>query len=244
MPTPHKFWRNDKTMEFSKLSQFGLTCKLLTENLGGELLTLYLAGFRAKTSAVPEEVQGLTEIEADYGENLQGLLARYDPDTHSLKTAQCSLFADLIESSVILHRWGILQNGALYPHPISGLGTNDKEYGLWPTPTASQRGDCPSERARRSPCLASMVKYPTPQASDNRDRGNMQDESIKRRIAIEKQIGLSAFVKEQAGPGSLSPDWTEWLMGWPIGWTDLKPLEMDKFQLWRQQHSIYCGDKL
>src|SRR5687768_17477186 len=26
MPTQHKFWRNDKTMEFSRLSQFGLTC--------------------------------------------------------------------------------------------------------------------------------------------------------------------------------------------------------------------------
>ncbi len=26
MPTPHKFSRNDKTMEFSSLSRFGLTC--------------------------------------------------------------------------------------------------------------------------------------------------------------------------------------------------------------------------
>ncbi len=25
MPTPHKFWRNDKTMEFSNLSRFGMT---------------------------------------------------------------------------------------------------------------------------------------------------------------------------------------------------------------------------
>lgn len=30
-----------------------------------------------------------------------------------------------------------------------------------------------------------------------------------------------------------------WLMGWPIGWTDLKPLEMDKFHLWQQQHSLF-----
>lgn len=26
------------------------------------------------------------------------------------------------------------------------------------------------------------------------------------------------------------------LMGWPTGWTDLKPLEMGKFQQWLQQH--------
>src|SRR5690606_24638484 len=24
--------------------------------------------------------------------------------------------------------------------------------------------------------------------------------------------------------GKIHPEWTEWLMGWPIGWTDLKPL--------------------
>ena len=29
--------------------------------------------------------------------------------------------------------------------------------------------------------------------------------------------------------GQLNPPWVEWLMGWPIGWTDLKPLGTDKF---------------
>jgi hypothetical protein len=28
--------------------------------------------------------------------------------------------------------------------------------------------------------------------------------------------------------GKLNPTWVEWLMGWPLGWTDLKPLVMDK----------------
>ena len=37
--------------------------------------------------------------------------------------------------------------------------------------------------------------------------------------------------------GKLNPQWVEWLMGWPMGWTGLQPLEMDKFQEWRQQHS-------
>lgn len=34
MPTPHKFSRNDKMMEFSDLSRFGLTCSVLTESHG------------------------------------------------------------------------------------------------------------------------------------------------------------------------------------------------------------------
>jgi hypothetical protein len=39
--------------------------------------------------------------------------------------------------------------------------------------------------------------------------------------------------------GRPAPTNHEWLMGWPIGWTDLKPLEMAKFLEWRQQHSPF-----
>jgi hypothetical protein len=35
------------------------------------------------------------------------------------------------------------------------------------------------------------------------------------------------------------PTFSESLMLWPVGWTDLKPLEMGKFQQWQQQHSGY-----
>ena len=33
------------------------------------------------------------------------------------------------------------------------------------------------------------------------------------------------------------------LTGWPIGWTALKPLGMDKFQSWLQQHSGFWLDR-
>nr|WP_236175950.1 hypothetical protein [Pseudomonas pseudonitroreducens] len=36
--------------------------------------------------------------------------------------------------------------------------------------------------------------------------------------------------------GKPSPENHEWLMGWPEGWSDSSPLEMDKFQSWLQQH--------
>ncbi len=38
------------------------------------------------------------------------------------------------------------------------------------------------------------------------------------------------------------PHLSEWLMGWPIGWTDLEPLEMDKFHLWLQQHGEFLEE--
>ncbi len=38
--------------------------------------------------------------------------------------------------------------------------------------------------------------------------------------------------------GKLNPAWVEWLMGWPLGWTDLKPLAMDKYLKWCEQHGM------
>lgn len=37
--------------------------------------------------------------------------------------------------------------------------------------------------------------------------------------------------------GKLNPAWVEWLMGWPIGWTALKPLETVRFPLAPPQRS-------
>ena len=36
--------------------------------------------------------------------------------------------------------------------------------------------------------------------------------------------------------GKLNPTWVEWLMGWPLGWTDLKPLVTDKSLCVPQEH--------
>ena len=36
--------------------------------------------------------------------------------------------------------------------------------------------------------------------------------------------------------GQLNPTWVEWLRGWPLGWTDLKPLEMDRWHEWLTKH--------
>ena len=36
--------------------------------------------------------------------------------------------------------------------------------------------------------------------------------------------------------GPVSLDWIDWMAGNPIGWTDLEPLGMDKFQQWLELH--------
>jgi hypothetical protein len=37
--------------------------------------------------------------------------------------------------------------------------------------------------------------------------------------------------------GKIHPEFTEWMMGWPIGWTDLNQLGMGKFLEWQHLHS-------
>lgn len=39
--------------------------------------------------------------------------------------------------------------------------------------------------------------------------------------------------------GRVSPENQEWMMGWPPGWTDLQPLETDKFLRWQSQQPSF-----
>lgn len=40
--------------------------------------------------------------------------------------------------------------------------------------------------------------------------------------------------------GLTTPKHIEFLMGWPLGWSDSAPLEMASFQSWKEQHGTYC----
>ena len=98
--------------------------------------------------------------------------------------------------------------------------------GLWPTPTTSDANQAymKNDHDLKKGNLRGVVKmWPTPQASDNRDRGNLSTPSVQRRKEKGKQLGLSMVASDVSG--SLNPTWVEWLMGFPIGHTDLKPSE-------------------
>ena len=36
--------------------------------------------------------------------------------------------------------------------------------------------------------------------------------------------------------GQMNPTWVEWLMGWPLGWTDLHVSATDRFRQWCDSH--------
>jgi hypothetical protein len=108
----------------------------------------------------------------------------------------------------------------------------ENEFGLWPTPTASTNG--PSKIGSTNPrgihsgnALATAVSWRTPTVNDSKSNGTASQQN-RQSPNLNAQVG-----------GPLNPMWVEWLMGWPLGWTDLKPLEMDKCHYVQQQHGNY-----
>ena len=113
---------------------------------------------------------------------------------------------------------------------------------VWPTPTVCGNYNRKGASATSGDGLATTVAqrtYPTATAtaykgwSPNHNRADTDD---RLDYTVERE---SFRPGKQTPPMRLNPDWVEWLMGWPIGHTDLKPLAMDKYREWQQQHGIY-----
>jgi len=216
-PTPDQFYSHGKPTEHSRISRFGMTCEPLMENLGEGLLTWYRAGFPARTSALQEKAQDLTESDQDCGEKWRGWLAKLCPNGSGWKTAQRSLLGDLEESSAILPRSGMTRGGLLWELPTLERHTSENGYGfLLPTPTASPMGSNTHMRSKGLTTNQVYRMWPTPTAHNAKET-NAPSESARNTPTLSAQAG-----------GPLNPDWIEWLMGWPIGHTALKPSETAK----------------
>ncbi len=262
MPTPHRFWRNDKMMDVSRLSRFGLTCAVLTADRGAALLTWFRAGFLARTSARPAQEKGFTGNALAYGARWPESSVRFDPVSSSWKTAHCLWEEDLPWSSVTLPKWGMTRNGAVYRHPTAERPISAIEHGLWPTPTVCGNNNRPGSSKSAGWGLASAVKqWPTP-LTRGLDGGSNSRAAMKKRTwptpvaSMAKGSSPGSLTRKSgadrsndrldhavmaADGGQLNPTWVEWLMGWPIGWTELKPLAMDRFRKWQQQHGKYSA---
>jgi hypothetical protein len=96
-----------------------------------------------------------------------------------------------------------------------------------PTPK-SEDGQCSGGHRDKDDTLYGMIcrpkRIPTPTTQDASNNGP----------ASQQERNTKPLNAEVGGP--LNPDWVEWLMGWPIGWTDSKPLGTDRFRLWLNSH--------
>jgi hypothetical protein len=97
---------------------------------------------------------------------------------------------------------------------------------MWPTPMASDGPKCPSASLPRA--VQQELKtthrnkiegrnWPSPGYSDYKSGTGYDHGDKKQTPQLRHLLG-----------GKLNPTWVEWLMGWPLAWTDLKPLATDR----------------
>jgi hypothetical protein len=175
---PEKFYCKGSLMDVYLNSLFGMTLKhsdqttqkqldLLLRQYQSETGLLSAEDSLAKTLAQPEKERESQETEADYGKKWDESLAKYDQNTRSWKTHQCSLFEDLELSLETFPKWGIMQDGELWERTIPERLTSEIESGSWlPTPDASERGATkiydPKAKSQSGRTLQSYVKnFPT-----------------------------------------------------------------------------------
>jgi len=193
-------------------SPCGTMCEPSTEDHGGALLTWFLEGFRARTSVLPEKEKAFMALARDCGTTWRELSLKLDQSTHSWKTHHCLFTEDLPESSVILPLWGMMLNGEFWERITLPRRTSEKGFGWWPTPCS--RG--------------------------TKGQGGAVGIGGGKRAkdALDKIVGVE--MRKKLCSGLLNPVWSEWyLLGWPMHWTDITPLETGKFQEWLLAHGRF-----
>lgn len=193
-------------------------------------------GSPARTSASPARALDWPEIGRVFGRSTPESLGRFDPDSSSWKTSQRCLLGGWETYSETWPRSGLMRSGTAYRLPPLVPLTSGIASGLWPTPDASvmQDGEKPETwLARRErikaqkrngngmgmPLAMAVQLWPTPTTVSGHNVGRLDEWGGAR----SRQL-ISHLPKSERS-GRLSPHFPEWLMGYPIGYTDCGHLE-------------------
>ena len=211
MPTPGACCSPASATGCCQPSRYGTTCEPSTAFPGADMSMSSAEDSHAKTLARTEAAQDSKENDLDFGARWRELLAKYDRVSRSWRTAQYSLLADSERFLETWPKWGLMRDGVAFQQRRPEHLTNEKgsgfALGLVRKPTHS---------------------VPTPTASDHIQRkctNGLHNPETNKAVNLNRLLG-----------GIPNPDWSEWLQGWPIKWTDCAALAMDRFQQWRQWH--------
>ena len=145
------------------------------------------------------------------------LLASLDHDSFSWKMSPQLKATVLNKLSKTWPSWGMTVDGCAYEHPMSGHRITETGGFAWPTPNARDWKDSgASQGTRKSPNLGTAVHWPTPRTA-GMCGGSGAWALLKKNTSIEEAKMMGA-----GNGGKLNPTWVEWLMGWPIEYSDSK----------------------
>jgi hypothetical protein len=225
IPTQEASFSPDSVMDACQGSPFGTMCVHSEASNGGAWWMSFPAGSHAKTfRALPAREQDSTGNDLDCGPKWQGSSAKYDQDSHSWRTAQCSLFGGLEKFSGIWPRWGMMHDGEFWALDTPAFLTTDSESGLLPTIMHNE-----AESFLGGPLRSEETWADTSRLSHRLIgfwKGWRERESNARtRLKI-----------------ACHPTFAEWMMGWPMQWTDLQGSATDSLRLWWQWYGSYSPD--
>ena len=171
-------------------------------------------------------------------------LNQLDLFSASLKTSKDTSRLDSPASSAIWKKMVIEARGEYSQRVKLAHPTRESESTSWPTPRTADASGGPralnhkGQRITKSDPtktyganLSDQVRYwPTPAARDWKDTPGMAktatnpDGSERKR---NDQLARAVYATENPISGHLNPDWVEWLMGVPTGWTGLGSWETE-----------------
>ena len=110
-----------------------------------------------------------------------------------------------------------------------------KREEMWPTPVHSEARQGlqirrEGKKGTQTSLSTAVLTWPTPRTK-GMCGGSGSWDLLNKNTTVEEARLMGA-----GNGGQLNPTWVEWLMGWPLGWTDLKPLVMDKSHYVPQPH--------
>ena len=105
------------------------------------------------------------------------------------------------------------------------------EQGMYPTPTATNTKAVHMRGADKGKARKARSYVATPTARDWKS-GKASPATLERN---------SRPLSEQIG-GQLNPDWVEWLMNWPLGWTSLEPMKHENWKHWNESSAAQIQD--
>jgi len=130
-----------------------------------------------------------------------------------------------------------------YGRGLAELIEGKEQKQTWPTPRAREWKDSgdPVKLAKliddgheatlgRVVAKSELAKnWPTPRCFMHKDAAYDRGKANLGEVVC----GEEGATKETPVNGQLSPDWVEWLMGWPIGWTKLEPIGDLDWREWK-----------
>jgi len=194
----------------------------------------------AKISASQSKIEkAWMESEAVYSTKLSAWSKKSHPHSSFWKTCQPSELMAFSMSSAPLQKSGMIVDGLVYLPQMLEPSTSEKDGSYWRTPNANgaSRGPMSLHTALTGGHQISLVTqvkhpelWPTPSSRDHKGgyqygrvrNGKVSKDTLDAAVQAYRPGGLlNPDPTSQKSFGQLSPLWTEWLMGYPIGWTEL-----------------------